>query len=55
MISCPADCTIVDGDVEVDQAAITGESAPVARTAGGYWSRFLLTQGVQSRTRLLQP
>ncbi len=28
----PADCTIVDGTVEVDQAALTGESAAVARS-----------------------
>ena len=31
----PADCRVVEGDVEVDQATLTGESAPVARAAGG--------------------
>ncbi len=30
----PADCTIGDGTVEVDQSALTGESAVVSRTAG---------------------
>jgi H+-transporting ATPase len=30
----PADCTIDDGTVEVDQSALTGESASVRRTAG---------------------
>ena len=30
----PADCTISDGTVEVDQSALTGESAVVSRTAG---------------------
>jgi H+-transporting ATPase len=29
----PADCTIADGTVEVDQSALTGESAVVSRTA----------------------
>jgi H+-transporting ATPase len=30
----PADCTISDGTVEVDQSALTGESAAVSRTGG---------------------
>lgn len=30
----PADCTISDGTVEVDQSALTGESSAVTRTAG---------------------
>jgi len=30
----PADCTISDGTVEVDQAVLTGESATVARSSG---------------------
>lgn len=30
----PADCTISDGSVEVDQSALTGESAVVRRTGG---------------------
>jgi H+-transporting ATPase len=30
----PADCRLVRGEIEVDQAALTGESAPVARASG---------------------
>jgi H+-transporting ATPase len=30
----PADCTLSDGTVEVDQSALTGESAVVSRTGG---------------------
>jgi P-type E1-E2 ATPase len=30
----PADCTILDGAVEVDQSALTGESAAVTRSNG---------------------
>jgi H+-transporting ATPase len=30
----PADCTISDGTLEVDQSALTGESAAVSRTGG---------------------
>ncbi len=31
----PADCRIQDGEVEVDQSTITGESEPETRTVGG--------------------
>ena len=30
----PSDCQVVDGDVEVDQSTITGESEPVSRSVG---------------------
>jgi H+-transporting ATPase len=30
----PSDCQLVDGEVEVDQSTITGESEPVSRSAG---------------------
>ena len=31
----PADCTIIAGHIDVDQAALTGESLPVTMMAGG--------------------
>ncbi|MET8117743.1 heavy metal translocating P-type ATPase [Micromonospora sp. NPDC005189] len=31
----PADGTIIDGDAEMDESMITGESRPVSRTSGG--------------------
>ncbi|EQD73297.1 membrane protein containing ATPase, P-type, ATPase-associated region domain protein, partial [mine drainage metagenome] len=30
----PSDCRVLDGEVEVDQSTITGESEPVSRSAG---------------------
>ncbi len=47
----PADCTINDGTVEVDQSALTGESAVVSRTAGEpIYSASTLRRGDASGT-----
>lgn len=45
----PSDCQIVDGSVEVDQSAITGESAAVSRSAGAtLYSSSIVRRGEAS-------
>jgi H+-transporting ATPase len=47
----PADCTITEGIVEVDQAALTGESAVVSREAGEMiYSGAVVRHGMASGT-----
>lgn len=45
----PSDCTIVDGEVEVDQSTMTGESVPVSRLAGStLYSSTVIRRGEAS-------